>query len=204
MPTPVEVQGLPFPLEPSPGEVRWALDPDTGAASATAAPRTDVFVDPGTGSATLNAATLLGGPPAGDFRFSARVTVDFAATFDAGVLLLWLDERNWAKLCFELSPDGEPMVVSVVCRGVADDANAFVVSGRSVRLRITRTGQAFAFHASTDGTRWRLVRHFALDTDAAAVRLGFEVQSPTGDGCAVRFDDVRFVPEGLAELRDGS
>jgi regulation of enolase protein 1 (concanavalin A-like superfamily) len=204
MPSPVEVLALPFPLEPSPHEVRWTVEQEPAAVAATAAPRTDVFVDPGTGSPTLNAATLLGAPPAGDFRFSARVTVDFAATFDAGVLLLWLDERTWAKLCFEFSPDGEPMVVSVVCRGVADDANAFVVDGRSVRLRITRTGRAFAFHASTDGTRWRLIRHFALAGDASAVRLGFEVQSPTGDGCAVRFDDVRFTPEGLADLRDGS
>ena len=41
-----------------------------------------------------------------DFRLSARVTVDFRATFDAGVLLLWLDEAHWAKLCFEYTPDG--------------------------------------------------------------------------------------------------
>jgi hypothetical protein len=80
----------------------------------------------------LNAATLLGGPPDGDFQFSARVTVGFESAFDAGVLLLWLDERRWAKLCFEFSPAGEPMIVSVVCRGVSDDANAFVCrAGRS-------------------------------------------------------------------------
>ena len=204
MPLPVEVPGLPFPLEATPDAVRWSVESEPTAVAATAAPRTDVFVDPGTGSPTLSAATLLGAPPAGDFRFAARVTVGFAATFDAGVLLLWLDERNWAKLCFEFSPDGEPMVVSVVCRGVADDANGFVVDGRSVWLRVSRTGSAFAFHASTDGTRWRLIRHFALDGDASAVRLGFEAQSPTGDGCTVRFDDVRFVPGGLADLRDGS
>jgi hypothetical protein len=43
-----------------------------------------------------------------------------ASTFDAGVLLLWVDERHWGKLCFEFSPAGDPMIVSVVCRGVAD------------------------------------------------------------------------------------
>lgn len=204
MPLPVEVPGLPFPLEATPDAVRWSVESEPTAVSATAAPCTDVFVDPGTGSATLTAATLLGAPPTGDFRFCARVTADFAATFDAGVLLLWLDEGNWAKLCFEFSPDGEPMVVSVVCRGVADDANAFVVDGRSVWLRVARIGRAFAFHASTDGTRWRLIRHFALEGDAGAVRVGFEAQSPTGDGCAVRFEEIRFEAEGLADLRDGS
>jgi hypothetical protein len=39
--------------------------------------------------------------PECDFQLSARVTAGFTATFDAGVLLLWLDERRWGKLCFE-------------------------------------------------------------------------------------------------------
>jgi len=30
------------------------------------------------------------------------------------------------------------------------------------------------------------------------------VQSPHGDGCAVRFDRIRFARETLAGLRDGS
>jgi regulation of enolase protein 1 (concanavalin A-like superfamily) len=203
MPTRVEVPGLPFPLTPA-GDRGWTVEGEPPVVSATAAPRTDVFIDPGTGDATLNAITLLGTPPAGDFQLSTRVTVDFRATFDAGVLLLRLDDRNWAKLCFEFSPDREPMVVSVVCRGVADDANAFVVAGGSVWLRVSRVGSAFAYHASEDGTRWRLVRHFALDGGAAGVHLGFEAQSPTGDGCAVRFDEVRFAATRLADLRDGS
>ena len=53
------------------------------------------------------AATLLGVPPAGDFQLSARVRVGFRSTFDAGVLLLWLDRAYWAKLCFEFSPQGD-------------------------------------------------------------------------------------------------
>ena len=200
MPT-VEIPSLPFPLTPAEGE--WEVE-RAGTVAGAAGPRSDIFIDPGSGEPTLNAATLLGSPSEGDFRLSARVSVDFRATFDAGVLLLWLDDRNWAKLCFEYSPDGEPMVVSVVCRGVADDANAFVVDGASVWLRVSRIGSAFAFHASTDGARWRFIRHFALDGAAAAVRVGFEAQSPTGDGCAVRFEDVRFASERLADLRDGS
>ncbi len=152
----------------------------------------------------LNAATLLGRPPDGDFQFSARATVGFASTYDAGVLLLWAGERHWAKLCFEFSPAGEPMIVSVVCRGVADDANAFVVPGRSVWLRVSRIGRAYAYHASLDGTVWPMIRFFNLHEDTAADRVGFEAQSPTGDGCAVTFDQIRFASARLAELRDGS
>jgi regulation of enolase protein 1 (concanavalin A-like superfamily) len=128
------------------------------------------------------------------------MTVDFAAAYDAGVLVLYERDDLWAKLCFELSPQGEPMVVSVVTRGVSDDCNSFVVDGRSVWLRIARIGTAFAFHASTDGERWRLVRHFALD-GARDPSVGFLAQSPTGDGCAVAFEGISYRAETLGDLR---
>ena len=152
----------------------------------------------------LNAATLLVSPPAGDFQFSARVTVDFRSQYDAGVLLLWIDEQHWAKLCFEFSPAARPMVVSVVTREVSDDANAFVVADRSIALRISRLDHVYAFHASTDATTWQLVRLFSLGPAVAGHRVGFEAQSPTGDGCTVTFDRIAFTRKRLADLRDGS
>ena len=36
----------------------------------------------------------------------ARVTVDFTATYDAGVLVLHQRDDLWAKLCFELVAPG--------------------------------------------------------------------------------------------------
>jgi uncharacterized protein len=203
--TTLAAPGVPFPLTPSPG-ADWGVD---GAVTTTAHPRSDIFVDPTAGAvpnaeSMLNAATLLGVPPDGDFRLSARVTVDFASTFDAGVLLLWVDEQHWAKLCFEQSPAGEPMVVSVVCRGVADDANAFTVDGDSVWLRVARLEDAVAFHASLDGRSWQMIRFFSLDGASDSASVGFEAQSPTGEGCAVRFDDISFTTRRLEDLRDGS
>lgn len=168
----------------------------------TAGPRTDLFVDPEGGPPALNAPRLLG-RPAGDFQLSARVTVDFADTFDAGVLALYADDRAWAKLCFERSPQGEPLVVSVVTRGVSDDANAFAVAGHSVWLRISRLGPAHAFHASTDGARWLFVRHFALEP-ADGLSVGFLAQSPTGAGCSVQFDEIVYRSERLTDLRSGA
>jgi regulation of enolase protein 1 (concanavalin A-like superfamily) len=72
-------------------------------------------------------------------------------------------------------------------------------------LRVSRLGPSWAFHASTDGAHWQFVRHFALnaEADAPSVRVGFEVQSPIGEGCAVTFDQVHFVAERLADLRGG-
>ncbi|MEU7654594.1 DUF1349 domain-containing protein [Micromonospora taraxaci] len=200
------VPGMPSPLAPWP-EGLWRVDEGAGAVTVSAQPRTDIFIDP-SGDApepVLNAATLLGDlPPEGDFQFSARVSVAFAATFDAGVLLIWRDERCWGKLCFEFSPEAEPMIVSVICRGVADDANAFVVADRSVWLRVSRIGRVYAYHASLDGRTWQLIRVFSFDGDTARDRIGFAGQSPTGEGCDVTFDNISFRPERLADLRDGS
>jgi uncharacterized protein len=172
----------------------------------------DHFIDPATGRATLNAPRVLGRPvpPDGDFQLSALVEVEFEATFDAGVLLLWADDLNWAKLCFEYSPTGQPTVVSVVTRGYSDDANSFAVHGNRVWLRVSRTGDSCAFHASgtdwADGARptWEFVRHFSLPADPASVRVGFSAQSPTGAGCVATFTRVRYRPRGIADLRDGS
>jgi uncharacterized protein len=202
------VPGLPFPLSASAGAA-WTITEAPATVTATAAPHSDIFLDPGADArlnaeSMLNAATLLGVPPDGDFQLSARVTVEFASTYDAGVLLLWIDDRHWGKLCFEFSPDGEPMIVSVVARGVADDANAFVVDGRTVWLRVCRIDHAFAYHASLDGKAWRMIRFFTIEGTSTPAAIGFEAQSPTGDGCVVTFEDIRFTRERLRDLRDGS
>lgn len=203
-----DVPALPFALTASHPQV-WSLGEHSAVLLAQAPAHSDFYVDPRGAAAAdaellLSGATLLGTPPAGDFQFSARVTVDFLAQFDAGVLMLWIDERNWAKFCFELSPAAEPMVVSVVTRGVSDDANAFVVADRSVWLRVARVDGVYAFHASHDGDVWSLVRVFGLGTEFADHQVGFEAQSPTGEGCAVTFDEIRFSRNRLADLRDGS
>jgi regulation of enolase protein 1 (concanavalin A-like superfamily) len=180
---------------------RWST-PDGASLVIEAGPRTDWFVDPqGTRAPVLNAPALVG-DPSGDYLLSARVRVEFAATYDAGALVLYEHERTWAKLCLEYSPLGEPMVVSVVTRGVSDDCNSFVVEGGHLWLRIARTAPSFAFHASTDGERWQLVRHFALDA-ASEPAVGFEAQSPTGEGCAATFEDIRYEGRRLGDLRGG-
>jgi regulation of enolase protein 1 (concanavalin A-like superfamily) len=164
---------------------------------------TDMFVDPsGTEAPVLNAPRLLGVPPDEDFQLAARVTVGFGHTFDAGVLLVWSDERTWAKLCFERSPQGRPIAVSVVTRGSSDDANGFTVDGDQLWLRASRLGGAWVFHASTDGAFWHFVRYFTLGA-LGEVSVGFEAQSPTGAGCEVTFDQISYRPERLADLRTG-
>lgn len=196
----VSLDGFPFGL-------KWlgaplAEDVAGGKLSITAGPRTDWFVDPAGTEPSVNAPALLGSP-AGDFLLSSCVEVDFERTYDAGVLALWQNGTTWAKLCFEYSPQGHPMVVSVVTRGVSDDCNSIVVSGTKVWLRIAHIGRAYAFHASTDGVFWQFVRYFAFE-EGTVLSVGFEVQSPLGEGCTARFMDIHFAPATLTELRDGS
>jgi regulation of enolase protein 1 (concanavalin A-like superfamily) len=191
---------LPGPLAWDGAPASWSLD--EGPALTIAAPaRSDLFNDPAGGEPKAGAPRLLG-PVVGDFQLSARVRCTFAGAFDAGALLVWAGERRWLKLAFEVSPQGEPMVVSVVTDGLSDDANAFVVADDAVFLRVSRLGPAYALHARLDGEAWRFVRHLALAAPDA-VRAGFLVQSPTGDGATARFDEIGFVAERLADLRSG-
>lgn len=201
MDQPLTVAGVPVPLRWLREPLRWHSDEGT-ALTIVAGGRTDLFVDPAGGSEALDA-PCLAGLPGGDFQLSARVTVEFAATYDAGVLLLHAHERAWAKLCLEYSPRGRPTVVSVVTRGVSDDCNSMEVDGPRVWLRVARMGPAFAFHASTDGAHWQLVRYFALD-EADQMAVGFLAQSPTGDGCSATFDQIRYTSRRLEDLRGGT
>jgi regulation of enolase protein 1 (concanavalin A-like superfamily) len=196
------LSAIPFPL-------RWTVPPiesetdGVAALTMSAGRRTDMFIDPGGSAAVDNAPRLLGTPP-GDFALVARLDVDFAADFDAGALLLYGSDAVWAKLCFEYSPQREPMVVSVVTHGTSDDANSYVVECSAHWLRVSRAGAAYAFHASADGGRWSFVRHFSLGSSTSPVGLGFVAQSPKGEGCTVRFMDIRYIDSAPLQLRDGS
>jgi regulation of enolase protein 1 (concanavalin A-like superfamily) len=196
---PIRLPGVPF-------ELGWRLPPERWdlageALTIRAGALTDLFVDPA-GAPAVHSAPHLLGQTAGDFLLSARVTVDFAARFDAGALLLHRDESNWAKLCFEYAPLNVPTVVSVVTQGLSDDCNSYPVEGRSTWLRVARRGGAVAFHCSADGNTWMLVRHFALPP-AVEISAGFLAQSPEGVGCTVTFESIRFRREPLADLRSG-
>ncbi|HEY6496218.1 MAG TPA: DUF1349 domain-containing protein [Trebonia sp.] len=201
--TELRLPGLPFPLEPSGTPACEARVAD-GTLTLTAGPKSDLFIDPaGEEAARPDAGRWTGLPGEDDFTLAARVTVGFAATFDAGVLLLYLSERRWAKLCYEFSPQHKPTVVTVVTHGTSDDSNSFETAGGPQWLRITRSGRVWAFHASEDGTYWRLLRYFTLG-EASGARVGFLAQSPAGVGCTGIFDSIAYRSGAPADLRDGS
>ncbi len=189
-----------------PHSLRWLNQPQSWNLSTeaqltiTSPAKSDWFIDPQGAVKVSNAPALLF-PAANPCILSAQVVVDHVATYDAGVLMVYESPSMWAKFCLELSPQGLPTIVSVVTKGVSDDCNAFAVNG-PVYMRLSRLEQAYAFHVSQDGNRWDLIRYFKLEDNRNA-QIGFEAQSPIGNGCTASFRDIRFEARLLTELRSG-
>ena len=114
-----------------------------------------------------------------------------------------LPSLHRCKLCFEFSPEKRPTVVSVVTRGLSDDANGPVIKGTSVHLRVSKSGPLIAFHY-LDGSRWTLHRIFCLREPLAPMSVGFLAQAPTGPTCAAAFSGIEFSATSLRNPRDGS
>lgn len=185
--------------------LRWSGSPlpvqlTENSLTITTGPRTDWFVDPATGEVTATGSALLGAAPHQEFTLTAQVSVEFASGFDAGALAVRLAPDRWAKLAYEVSAQGQPMVVSVVTRGRSDDATALHVDSGAVWLKVSRRGGSYAFHASTDGDRWHLIRHFYLGEQDC--EIGFLTQSPTGEGCRARFANVGYFNAVVHDLHD--
>ncbi len=200
---PVRLPAFPLELHWHSLPEDWSFDGEV--LTVTAAGETDLFSDPQGEPPVHNAPALLF-EPEGDFVFSTKVKVAFKAGFDAGVLLVYQNPESWAKLCFEYEPQGFPLVVSVVTKGVSDDCNSLFLDENATYLRVSRLGRAYAFHHSFDGAEWHLVRVFALDSALAVpvpTRVGFLVQSPVGQGCSAEFYRFAFAAKTLADIRSG-
>jgi len=183
------VPGLPGPMEWQNSPANWKEE--AGSLSITAGRGTDWFVSPMDGARRENSPRLVF-QPADDFVLSARVTVDFRTQWDAGVLVLYLNDAAWAKLCLEMTVEKHPAIVSVVTRGLSDDNNSIAVSGNSVHMKIAKAGQAIFFYASEDGQNWKIIRAFSFGP-GAKVRVGFSSQSPVGEGCTTVFDQITYL-----------
>ncbi len=204
----MRIKNFPFDVE-SASQAEWKYDIQGNNLDVFALPYSDIYINPAGKNSTdveslMNALTLLGSPPSGDFQFGAKLTVDFKSQYDAGVLMIWVDEFNWVKFCFEYSPDATPMVVSVVTMNFSDDANSFTVDTNSIWYRISRRDNVYALHAAIDGKEWLLIRVFTLGADIEHHKIGFAAQSPTGKGCNILFSEIIFSQSRLQEFRGGS
>ena len=191
------IPGLPGALTWQNRPRAWNMD-GKDVLTISSNPKTDWFVDPFDGTVAKTAPILLF-TPGSDYVLSARVTVQFAAKWDAGALMVWGDDRHWAKLSYEFSPDQKPTLVTVVTRGLSDDCNSLSLTGDSVYLRIARSGHTYVFYFATDGKNWQILRTFSLDT-GLPIRAGFESQSPEGSGAVAKFSAVTYDPHRIGNI----
>jgi regulation of enolase protein 1 (concanavalin A-like superfamily) len=195
-----------FRMEGIPGKISWQTAPLTWKYEKArlwiqAPGKTDLFVDPRHEYEVINSPKALFNP-ADTFTLSAKASVQFASDYDAGVLVLFAGGREWAKLCFEYSPQKIPFVVSVVNNTLSDDCNHVAVESGDTYLRVAGLGEhVYAFYYSRDGKRWHLVRYFTLN-GSEKVLVGFSSQSPTGKSCETVFSDIQYQARRLKDIRD--
>ena len=167
----------------------------------SAGKKTDWFVDPFDGRVS-NTAPILFFTPGPDYVLNAKASVGFRSKWDAGAFMIWADDHHWAKLSFELSPEKQPTMVTVVTRGLSDDCNSIPIKGSIVFLQVARTGNTYVFYSSTDGRDWKILRTFSLDTNLTQV-VGFEAQSPDGAGAEVTFSEIHYSPNKIKNIYTG-
>jgi regulation of enolase protein 1 (concanavalin A-like superfamily) len=188
------LDGVPGPLTWQHAPAQWKIDSGK-TLSITSGKQTDWFANPFDGALVDSTPRLLF-KSAGDFALSAKVTVDFRSQWDSGVLVLYENDRVWAKLCFEMTIEKHPAIVSVVTRETSDDNNSIAIPGNTVYLKMAKAGAAIFFYSSQDGEHWSIIRTFTLGKNPD-LRIGFSSQSPTGDGCTSVFSEIHYVPKAI-------
>lgn len=172
-----------------------------GRLTVEAIPKADFFVNPSDGSIKADAAFVYK-EIEGDFVCRAKISLSHKSMFDAGVLLALQDDTHWAKACFEKGDYGFTSVCTVMTNGLSDDGNGVTVNGNTVWLQLARTGNVFSVHYSLDGDKYYMARLCNMPFDKK-LKVGFEAQSPTGDGVQVLFENFSIEQISLRDPRAG-
>ena len=129
-------------------------------------------------------------------------TLTMSAGLIVSALMVMKDMDCWAKACFEYTDFGTHAVVSVVTNGVSDDANGCNLDRDTVWLQMCRVGNDFAFHYSTDGTNFYMMRYFTLPADLT-MKVGLLAQSPLGDGGKRIYENLSVEKKTVKNIRSG-
>ena len=196
-----QTSAIPAQFDTRNAPVVWTADA-SGAITINAGRKTNWFIAP-LDLRSWDSAPMLLFRPADEFALSAKITLEPKSRWDAGSLVLFVNERTWAKLCLE-APDGpgKLTVVNVVTRGESDDGYSFPIAGNSAFMKVAKIGPSFVFYASADGRSWQMVRNFRLDA-IDDLRVGFSAQSPTGEGTKAAFSDIRYTPSRVSDMYKG-
>ncbi len=192
-----KVKCIPYPLEVYNSPVNYQID--ASEVTIKAEGKTNLFNNPN-GKSNVGNAPMVVFEPQGDFTLSAKVTGELKAVYDVAALIVYQNAITWAKVCFEKSVQEEPTIVSVVTRNFSDDCNS-EKAGNYAYLSVVRKGNEFSFFYSMDGTKWKMIRHFHLDTKAG-LKTGFVVHGSRGDGFTGIFSDIKYQDKALDDMRE--
>lgn len=163
---------------------------------------TDFFNNPENGEIAASA-PLLFREVSGDFVATTLVRPDFSAMWNAAALLVHADSTHWIKFAFENSDATGKSIVTVVTRGVSDDANGAVLhQPDAVWLKMIRKGNLFAMHWSEDGEAYKMARLSHLPV-GETVKIGMEAQCPAGEAATHEFLFFSLGNKTVEDLRKG-
>ncbi len=186
---------------------KWMNIPDnyefTGnSLKITAGENTDYFNDPVGCSMNTNA-PLLYKEVEGDFVAKALVKPKFNSVWNGAALMIFMEDKYWAKFCFENSDATGPSPVSVVTREVSDDANGVILNGEKLLwLKLIRKGDLYAMHWSKDGENYKMARLFKMPHHKS-VKVGIEAQCPVGKSAIHEFLYFSLEQKTVNDLRRG-
>lgn len=138
----------------------------------------------------------------GDFVMRVKVSHDFKDVYDSSSIMVMKDLECWAKACFEYTDFGTHAVVSVVTRGSSDDANGCNLNGNTAWLQLCRIGNNFAFHYSTDGEHFYMMRYFNLPAEPI-MKVGLLAQAPLGSGGKRIYENLSIEKKTVKNIRVG-
>lgn len=174
----------------------------------TATKESDFFCNGGTAGEegitpeSLNNAPFYYTEISGDFVMRVKVSLDFKDIYDSSSVMVMKDNKYWAKACFELTDFNTHAVVSVVTKEDSDDANGCNIETDFVWLQVCRVGQSFAFHYSTDGENFYMMRFFNLPA-GETVKAGLLAQAPTGNGGVRVYENLTIENRTVKNIRMG-
>jgi uncharacterized protein len=169
----------------------------------TAGKETDLycFVD---GNYYANTAPKLLFTPDSNFVLTVKIIPDFKSVYDGGAILIYSDDSNWAKLLFEMNEDKTlALGSSLVKNRRGDDNYHTIIEKNEVFVRVARNEKVFNFYYSKDGSKWNLLRTFPYEK-FENLKIGFYAQSPKGESCSVRFNEITYKGEKYKDYFTGN
>lgn len=137
-----------------------------------------------------------------DFVFSTAIQHPFENKWDGGAIILEADKDNWIKFCFEKDYTGAKRVVSVVTKGISDDANSIELAQNTAYYKMAKKEDTVYLYVSKSGKEWYLVRAINFKYNKT-LKLGLLAQSPEGKSNTVNFSDVKYSATTIKDFWSG-